>query len=109
MDKHLLEQIANLDAFEPLDRGGRGIRVSLQTPEALPPGTRAERRACLQERFSELANALGPQGARVELDTLSVSAQSVEAVLPVDHYDDLKHNLEHDGIRVDPVIERNIV
>ena len=107
MDKHLLEKLANLDAFEKLERGIRGVRVSLQTQGPLPAGTRAERRARLHEKFSQLAETL--KGARVELDTVSVSAQTVEAVLPVDQYDDLKQSLESEGIRVDPVIDQKIV
>lgn len=107
MDKHLLEKLASLDALETLERGIRGVRVSLQTQGPLPAGSRAERRACLHQKFTQLAETL--KEARVDLDTISVSAQTVEAVLPVDQYDDMKQSLEDEGIRVDPVVERQIV
>ena len=109
MDKHLLAKLGGLDALEKLDRGLRGVRVSLQSQGALPAGSRAERRACLEEHFAKIAETLAGAGARVDLGTISVSGQTVEAVLPVDDYDDMKRRLEDEGIRVDPVIDRQIV
>ncbi len=109
MEKRLLDYLTRMDAFESLESGAKGVRVSLQCPGAPSPGSRAERRASLEQQFSTIADNLASKGARVEMGTISVSAQTVEAVLPVDDYDDVKHDLEENGIRVDPVVDRQIV
>lgn len=109
MEKRLLDYLTKMDALEALESGAKGVRVSLQCPGAPAPGSRAERRASLEQQFATIAEGLTSKGARVDLDTISVSAQTVEAVLPVDGYDDVKHDLEQNGIRVDPVVDRQIV
>jgi len=42
-------------------------------------------------------------------DSLSLSAQTVEAFLDADHADSAKARLEALGLRVDPIVDRRII
>jgi hypothetical protein len=109
VENELFDRLSRMNALETLDDGTKGVRVSLQSNAPLASGTRLGRRASLEQRFADVAKGLAKVGAKVNLQTISVSAQTVEAVLPVERYDDVKHDLERIGIRVDELIDRLIV
>ena len=90
-------------------RGTKGVHVSLQYEPRLKGGSRSQRRKLLIRQFGQIAKALALEGADVDLESISVSAQTVEAVLPLDHYQEITNVLVRQQIRVDPLFDRQIV
>jgi len=107
MDKSLRKKIVK--AVVRLDAGRKGVRVSLQYQPRLETGSRSERRERLLERFSQIAQAIAADSAEVDLSSVSVSGQTVEATLPLDRYENLVENLAQQRIRVDPLVDEQIV
>jgi S-methylmethionine-dependent homocysteine/selenocysteine methylase len=109
MDPHVLQKLEKLDALVPLRAGTKGVRVSLQYKPSLTELSRSSRRNALRAKFEQVAHSIEPQGAEVDLDSISVSAQTIEALLPIDYYEELISNLNKQDIRVDLLIDRQIV
>lgn len=107
MDKSLREKLAK--AIVRPGTGREGVRVSLQVQPRLKTGSRSERRERLLARFGQIAEAIAGEPAEVDLSSLSVSGQTVEATLPLGRYEDLVDDLARQGIRVDPLIDRQVV
>lgn len=83
--------------------------MSLQLQSGAEQGSRQERKDKLHARFTNVAKQLEPKGASVDLASMSTLGQSVEAVLPVDTYEDLVTELESQhSVRVDPIIARDV-
>ena len=96
-------------ALVDMETGKKGVHVSLQYQEQLKITSRAERRKYLQVQFSQLAEVLIQQGAQVDFETMSVSGQTIEAALPLEHYEEIVEKLTKQDFRVDPVIDQQIV
>jgi len=107
MEKSLREKLAK--AIVRSDTGREGVRVSLQVQPRLRAGSRSERRERLLGQFGQIAEAIAGEAAEVDLASLSVSGQTVEATLPLGRYEDLVDDLARQGIRVDPLIDRQII
>ena len=86
----------------------RAVHVSIQWRGARPAGgTRADRKAALAAR---LRSVLEPHPrVHVDWDSVSLAAQTVEALLDGDHAESTVADLEALGLRVDPVVDRQIV
>lgn len=109
MDLKLLKKLRQLGAIEHLDAGADGVRVSLQCRLKLTEQSRIRRRDVLKSEFERIADDLSKEGVKVDLDSISVSGQTVEAVLPLDKYDDLTDKLSKQDVRVDPLTTEQIV
>ena len=83
--------------------------MTLQCNTRIEQVTRSARRSALRAEFEHIKQSLEPQGAEVDLDSLSVTGQTVEALLPIDRYEELTNQLNQEGIRVDPLFDRRIV
>ena len=105
----LFKKLEKLGALGTLHSGTKGVYVSLQYKPSLTELSRSARRDALRAEFEKVARAIEPQGAEVDLDSISVSGQTVEALLPIDHYEELESRLNRQNIRVDPLIDRQIV
>jgi hypothetical protein len=81
------------------------VRVTLQTFAPLPPLSRPQRKRLLQERFQDLAEEFRTTGLTVDLDAVSVSGQTAEAVIPADRFEELVRNLGKKEVRVDRLRE----
>lgn len=108
VDMKLLKKLRQLGAIEHLDAGADGVRVSLQYRSRLADPSRARRRDILKSEFERIAHDLITEGAKVDLDSMSVSGQTVEAVLPLDKYDHLKDELSKQDVRVDPLTTEQV-
>ena len=106
MNNSLKRKLAQLDLLEALPSGETGVRVTLQYTPRLAESSRADRRAFLDRRLSQIARRLGAAGCRVEIETLSVSAQTVEAVIPIDQYDAIEDQMKDEHIRLDVLMDR---
>jgi hypothetical protein len=108
MEMKLLKKLRQIGAIEHLDAGVDGVRVSLQCRLKLTDPSRTGRRNILKSEFERIARDLSKEGAKVDLDSISVSGQTVEAVLPLDKYDHLTDALSKQDVRVDPVTTEQI-
>lgn len=102
-------KLEKLGAFVTLHTGAKGVRVSLQYKPGLVEHSRSARRDALHTEFERVARSIEPQGAEVDLDSISVSGQTVEACLPIDQYEELTNKLNQQQIRVDLLVDRKIV
>ena len=92
----------------PAPRQKRPVHVSIQWRAARPAGSsRADRKAAFAADFRTLLGAA--EHVYVDWDSLSLSAQTVEAFLDADHADSAKARLEALGLRVDPIVDRRII
>lgn len=109
MDPSTLKKMEQMGALTDLGGGRVGVPVSLQYEARLDPPSRATRRDLLRQRFERIERELAPQGATVDLGSISVSGQTVEAVLPVDAIDGIETALRVQHVRVDPLLDRQVV
>jgi hypothetical protein len=109
MDNALKRKLAQLDLLESLPSGETGVRVTLQHTPRLTESSRAGRRAFLDRRFSQIGKSLSTVGCRVEIETVSVSSQTVEAVIPIDQFSPIEDRLKDEHIRLDVLMDRSIV
>lgn len=59
----------------------------------------------LREKFSKVADAVVPLGVKIDFDSVSVSAQTVDAEIPVEKLETVTAALQKDDVRTD-VLER---
>lgn len=89
--------------------GTEGILISVQCLKLLPQDTsRAEWRESLECWCQEVAEVLGQHGARLFPETLSTSAQTVEAFVPVDRLEETIHCEQMNEVRVDLIVSHRV-
>lgn len=108
MDPHLLDKLLKLDATERLGDGRTGVRASVQYPERID-APRDERRERLAAEFSQVGDLLHNFGGELDLQSMSVSGQSVEAVVPLDTYDEVEQAVRSVGCTLRVVMDEKIV
>jgi hypothetical protein len=109
MDSKVLERFYKLGAIDQLANGQDGVRVSLMWNSRLSEPSLSVRRDLLLQKFESTANDILPDGAEVDLNSISVSAQTVEAILPIHNYDDITDKLKQQSIRVDPLTRQRLI
>lgn len=105
----MLEKLYKLGAIKQLGTGTDGIRVSLQYEPRITEPSRSERRSILHDEFQRVAESINKKGAEVDLNSISVSGQTVEAVLPISEYDEILDDLSTRGIRMDLLYDRQVI
>jgi len=86
------------------DEGIEVIQLTLQCLRQLPDDTtRSQWRDVLQFWCQDVARKLVKHGVVLDLETLSTSAQTVEATVPVDFLQDTKRCQELSEFRVDVI------
>lgn len=109
MDSQVLERLYKLGAIDQLANGQDGVRVSLMWQTMLSEPSLSARRDLLLQKFERTANDILPDGVEVNLNSISVSAQTVEAVLPIHNYDYITDKLKQQSIRVDPLTRQRVI
>ena len=109
MDAKVLDKLYKIGAVERLPDGQDGVRVSLQYRGPMTNPSRSHRRDLLKQTFEDIARSIASEGAEVDLDSVSVSGQTVEAILPVAKYDDIESKLLEQNILVDLNIDRQVL
>jgi hypothetical protein len=109
MEQERFERLLREGAQRQLGEGSAGIAVSLQYLPALGEPSRQKRKQFLEAKFKELASALEMEGGSWDPGSLSVSGQTVEAVIPVSKYEALVEALKRRRVRVDPLVERQVL
>lgn len=84
------------------------IPVSLQLRQKPTSSSRAERKLWLLDQFGALAAQLEPKGVRIDLGSVSPSAQTVTAEVPREAVENLTESLERQGIRLDLAVLRQV-
>ena len=102
-------KLRRLGALVPTDDGGEGVRVSLHYEAKLSDPSRMARRKLLTGAFAQLANSPGSEGLVVDLSTLAVSAQSVEATLPLRDFERIVADLRRKHVRATVLSDKQIV
>jgi len=108
MDPRIVDKLRRDQALHDLPDGREGIDVTLQFVGAVPTATRGDRRHWLARRFSSIQGDLG-QTLALKPDSLSVSAQSIEAVVPVEDFDTLEDQLSRHDVRVNATRTVNVL
>jgi hypothetical protein len=93
-----LEQLASQGLVAKMASGKDGLRVSLQYQPRLSSKSLDERRQVLEREFA--ARTQDPL-VEVDQDSLSVTGQSVEALVAANDYEDVRRSLEASDLRVD--------
>lgn len=101
-----IQKLIGTDALVTTSKGLDGVRVSLQCRAAITGPSRDARHQSLRAAFENIADAIRTQGAEVDLDSISVSGQIVEAILPISCFDEITKVLDEQDVRVDVLIDR---
>jgi|GEM_PF-2678754 len=109
MDSQVLDRLYKLGAIDRLANGQDGVKVSLMWQTRLSEPSLSARKDLLQRKFESAANDILPDGAEVNLNSISISAQTVEAVLPINNFDDITKKLKQQSIRVDPLTRERMI
>ena len=104
MDQKLLAKLQRDGALTPLPGGKLGVEVILQYRGQLPYVTRAESRAWLQNHFTQCADSLVKTGLDippVSPSNISLSAQSLSTIVPLEQLDKLSEESEKANLGLD--------
>jgi hypothetical protein len=99
MDAKVVEKLRRNQSLHELPDGREGLDVTLQFVGDVPDASRRERRDWLERRFSTVQRQFGER-VGVKPGSLSVSAQTVEAVVPLDEFDELCEQLSREDVRL---------
>ena len=83
-----------------LDNGKEAVALGVQFTGTPPQLDRPARKAWLAEHFSGIETKLGKHEAHLKADTMSLSGQSVEMLVPVEELDSVAKILEDSAHRV---------
>ncbi len=108
MDESVKGKLEEQELLVDLPAGGVGVRVSLQFQSAVVGPSREQRRHELENCFHGLAEQFPDDICSMEMDSLSVSGQTVEAVIPYDRFEQVEKKLLRNHVRVDILAERQV-
>jgi hypothetical protein len=99
IDPKVVDKLRRNQSLRELSDGREGVDVTLQFLGSVPAQSRPEPKDWLKTRFSNVKARID---ARLDLkpESLSVSAQSIDATVPVDDFDDIQEKLSQEGVRV---------
>ena len=99
MDAKVVDKLRRDQSLRELPDGREGVDVTLQFVGSVPVESRPARRHWLEQCFSSVKERFD---AHLDLkpESLSVSAQSIDATVPVDEFDDIRDRLAEEGVRL---------
>ncbi len=103
MDDSSYKTFADRGLVVPDSFGKDAVRVYLQYLPDVPGDSRDARGKALRNRFEQVARKRAHTGVELHPDSLSVSGQVIEALVPVERYEQATRELEDDDVRVDLV------
>jgi hypothetical protein len=93
-----------------VQKAGRdGVMVSLQYQPRMTTRSRLERRKELIEKFNQAVQAVDLDDGSIDLESLSVSGQTIEAFLPLNQIEELVLVFSQQQIRIDPLVDYQVV
>ena len=81
--------------------------MSLHNRDRLAGRSRADRRAFLKQWAARVIVRMARRGVVARSETLSVSGQTLEALVPISAYDDVAEELALLGVRLDILEDRD--
>ena len=109
MIRDRLDELEQSGAVETLPSGGKGVRVTLQLPSGFQLLPRGDRRERLKTEFRRILQSVPVLMGTADVETISLWGETVEAVVPVEVYDDVLDQLDRQGVRVDPVVDVQVI
>ena len=107
MDPAFLNKLRGQQALVIKPDGREGVPVTLQYRGSdVPKVSRPERKQWLKDRFLAVRNKLGGDEISLDAESISSTAQTVEAVCPVDQMDAFEATAQAENLRVD--VMRNV-
>ena len=104
-----IEKMRRLGLTERSADGVETVRISIQCRQTAAGHTRDSWCGVLQAWEREVDRTLAPHGGRVVRDSLSVSGQTVEAVVPVAELPAVFEEMGQRDARVDLMRERRVI
>lgn len=103
MDAMQMSSLAKSGLVVPDSSGKDAVRVYLQYLPSVSGKSAAARGKALRDRFERVARRHEAMGVQLDPESMSVSGQMIEALLPLEHYEQARHELEDEKVRVDIV------
>lgn len=108
-DQNDLEKLRRLGLVRTMPDGTEAVKITAQYRGAPSSSDRGAWRAQMEAWQSLLSGELANFGAQIVPDSLSLSAQTVEAVVPTRRLDEVAKKLSDKDVRVDLVVPRQVV
>lgn len=109
MDRKEIDKLRALGLTEETAAGKEAVRVSLQLRRKLFDKTLDERRLVLQAWQQQIGASLMRRGAELVPDSLSITGQSIEAVVPVEQCTEIEADMDSGECRIDLIVPRQVV
>jgi hypothetical protein len=103
MDALQQESLADRGLIVSDSSGRDAVRVYLQHLSETPSESPEDRGKNLREFFEHVAHKRAHTGVELLPETFSVTGQMIEALLPLEFYEQATRELEDDDVRVDLV------
>lgn len=103
MDAMQMSSLVKHGLVVPDASGKDAVRVYLQYLPNVSGRSAAARGRALRDRFERVARKHADVGVQLDPKSMSVSGQMIEALLPLEHYEQARHQLEDEKVRVDIV------
>ena len=104
-----LKKLADRGVLVDLPRGKKGVPASLQYRGKLNSRSRAERKNELKEALGKAIELVRSVGGEVDADSVSVSGQTIDSVIPADDYERVRKHLESEGMRLDLLVREQVL
>lgn len=108
MEDKLIERLRRKQVLRILPDGREGVDVTVQFLGEVPSVTRPERKAWLRDHFTRVCEDVRCGKLVLKPDSVSVSAQTVQAVVPVNELETVRRELAEGQHRVDIDAPRQI-
>lgn len=108
-DQSDLEKLRRLGLVRKLPDGTEAVKITAQYCGTPSSSDRGVWKAQMEAWENLMSDKLAKVGAEIVPNSLSLSAQTVEAVVPTFRLDEVAKDLNKEDIRVDLVIPRQIV
>ena len=92
-------------ALVRLPGGANGVRVTLRYVPRIMEATRREKSMILRSLFQKLGTLISEDGGQIRVDTLLVSRQTCQALLPLRRYEILQTRLIRQRIRIEQLFD----
>ncbi|QLH38122.1 MAG: hypothetical protein HWD60_02880 [Defluviicoccus sp.] len=108
-DRSDLKKLRRLGLIKRMSDGTEAVKITAQYRGAPASSDRLAWKAEIEAWQDSLSDKLTKVGAEIVPNSLSLSAQTVEAVVPTLRLDEIVKHLQDEDVRVDLVVPRQVV
>ncbi len=109
MDPEKLEKLRRAHAVRRLPDGREGVSVTIQYRGEMPAVPRTARREWLEHEIARVVRSVECEGAVVVPESVSVSGQTMEAIVPAGELENLESRLAAANCRMDVNVRRQVI